>query len=334
MALPSTGPLAISAVNVELGVASTTTRSIGESVTRTLYGVATGPIRLAADGYGKANRIAYNMVISGNTTNLTVSIASVPGYVAGKTDLTITVNSGIYLYSTATSTPALTIAAFNAADTVKVVNNGYIMGMGGTNVSGPGAPGGPAISILNSIIMTNNSSIGGGGGSGGAPGNGTNNGGGGAGGGAGGIGASGVGGTSGGSGGNPGLAGSNGVMAYWVNAQYAGGGGGGRIMPGDGGAAGTSSYLGGTTAGSGGGAGGGGGGNGNAYTNGGGGGAGGGGGGAGIVSGSFAGGGGGGGWGAAGGAGLNGGGAGGKAINLNGYSVTYITTGTIYGAVS
>jgi hypothetical protein len=28
------------------------------------------------------------------------------------------------------------------------------------------------------------------------------------------------------------------------------------------------------------------------------------------------------------------GGAGGKAINLNGFSVTYITTGTIYGAVS
>jgi hypothetical protein len=50
---------------------------------------------------------------------------------------------------------------------------------------------------------------------------------------------------------------------------------------------------------------------------------------------------GGGGWGASGGsvagtqfiAGVPGG-AGGKAINLNGYSVTYITTGTLYGAVS
>lgn len=46
-------------VNVELGLARTTQRGLGQSTTRTLYGVASGAIRLAADGYGKSASVTY-----------------------------------------------------------------------------------------------------------------------------------------------------------------------------------------------------------------------------------------------------------------------------------
>ncbi len=59
MALPSSGPIRLGAdVNVELGLGSTTQISLGQASVRGLYGVASGAIRLAANGYGKVNRIS------------------------------------------------------------------------------------------------------------------------------------------------------------------------------------------------------------------------------------------------------------------------------------
>ena len=54
MALPSSGAMTLGNINVELGITRATQRSLGQSTTRTLYGVASGAIRLAADGYGKS----------------------------------------------------------------------------------------------------------------------------------------------------------------------------------------------------------------------------------------------------------------------------------------
>ena len=279
-------------------------------------------------GFGLNNpiqRVALSYVFSANTTQTTITTSSLSGYIAGKTDLTITVNSGIYLYSTSTATPALTITGAATGDTITLVNNGYIMGMGGAStdvgagmIFNPGFPGGSAISLGYSIVLTNNSYIGGGGGGGANVGN-YGSGGGGAGGGKGGNGGI----NAGGAGGGPGSPGGNGTVSA--------GGGGGRIMPGVGGAGGTP--------GSGGGAGGGGGGT--SYQTAGGS--------AGIAAVDLVVGGvtdrastGGGGWGAKGGlaqqtargGGTAQGGAGGNAITLNGYTVTYITTGTVYGAVA
>lgn len=283
-----------------------------------------GAIKLS-NFYGAVRRIAVTVTIASNTTNYTLNTAAVPGYIAGITDVTFVVNSGVYLYSTSTATPALTVSAFTSGDTITITNNGYIMGMGGNGASyaqrgnpayGAGQVGGPAISLGYSVKVTNNSYIGGGGGGGGGS---VPGGGGGAGGGTGGGGATGW--TTGGLGGGPGAVGSN------SSAPGSGGGttnynagGGGRIFPGTGGARGQ-----------GGGAGGGSGYD-NSQVSG--------------VSGGSAGnagtsgsGGGGGGWGASGGscpsnfAGYVGG-AGGKAIALNGYTVTYLTTGTVYGVVS
>lgn len=303
--------------------------------------------------YGAQNRIPVTITIAANTTNYTLGTAQIPGYIAGATDVTLVINNGVYVYSTNTANAGLTIAALAAGDTVTVTNNGYILGMGGkgggaTNNAGTnGQAGGPALTVNRNVSITNNSYIAGGGGGGGgqqvyfsgSPDDAyvEYGGGGGAGGGRGGnewdpnLG---------GTGGNPGSAGGNGSFidqgSSPTNYIWYGGGGGGRILPGVGGAVGTQT----STYGKGGGAGGGaaalstssasGG---SANTAGG------------SATTFLASGGGGGGWGASGGTAgrttdwsgpLNTatGGAGGKAVNLNGYTVTWLATGTRYGAIS
>lgn len=326
--------------------------------------------------------ITASLTISSNTTNYILNPSKVSGYSAGKTTVTFTVNSGIYLYSTATGTPALTVSGFTAGDVINIVNNGYILGQGGKGsgaigvnslVVHPGgfgigtdlnllargnfAPeaGGPAISLGYNVTITNNSYIAGGGGGGGRFSSyadaGYDNtlydpigaGGGGAGGGAGGDGmflyyAAFV--TLGGAGGGPGASGANGTVDSYSGGGS--GGGGGRILPGTGGAGNNWNV---TQAGSGGGAGGGGGGGVlistyPMYPGGGDGGSAGNAGGNGKNAGRSGDGGGGGGWGASGGNpdsygnGGTSGASGGKAVALNGYSVTWNIIGTRYGAIS
>ena len=352
MTIQSSGPISFSSINTEMGLASNTSRSIGDSVTRGLAGVASGPISIS-NLYGKSNRVAYNYVVSSSRDTLLMHSGNVPGYVAGKTDLTITINSGVYLYAVITSQAGLIIDGFTAGDTVTLVNNGYILGKGGKGHdqdSANGTAGGDALSISFPISIVNNSYIAGGGGGGGGAlygGRGSGGGGGGAGGGAGGRSYPTSGAVAGGAGGGIGQAGSNGTgngtisgtqISYGGGAGGGGGAyvnlssgistsgaGGGRILPGTGGA-GSAGAIAGTNAGAGGSANNVGG-NGNYASN----------------MGSA---GGGGGWGAAGGSGrqsaggsgaagaTNPGSAGGKAIALNGNSVTWLTTGTVYGAVS
>jgi hypothetical protein len=351
MALPASGAISLSAVNVELDLTATAQISLNDSAVRTLFGVSSGAISMS-DGYGKSNRVAVTVTLSANTTNYTLDTAQIPGYQAGTTDVTLVVNSGVYVYATSTANAGLTVAALDAGDTVAIVNNGFIIGMGGTGGTGNtsngnnGAVGGPALSILRNIAVTNNNYIAGGGGGGAGSGfefnenNGDAGGGGGAGGGTGG----GNGGASlGGAGGGPGSTGANGGGSG-LEGRYGRGGGGGRILPGVGGAGGNGGPTGtlSTVGGRGGGAGGGGGGT--WY--------------GGDVNGGYNGGaggsnnsvgssvtlsaGGGGGWGAAGGNTTGWGfptvtrigGAGGKAVNLNGFTATFLVTGTRYGAIS
>ena len=55
MALNPTGQISLGNVNTELGLSTTAQISLGATGVRTLYNVASGAIRLAADGYGKSN---------------------------------------------------------------------------------------------------------------------------------------------------------------------------------------------------------------------------------------------------------------------------------------
>ncbi len=339
MTLPASGAISLSQVNVELGLSSTASINMGAANVRTLFGVPSGAISMS-NGYGKSNRAAISYTISSNTAHASINVASLPGYSAGTSDITITVNSGVYVYATSISTPALTLSGGASGDTVTLVNNGYIMGMGGTGAGSPSNPGvgGPAISLgFNTTINNTNASayIGGGGGGGAG---GYAQGGGGAGGGPATGPGSGGGGGLGSSGGNGSLYTTSGPYGTYYNC---GGGGGGRIFPGVGGAGGSSGHFSGWF-GRGGGAGGGGASGASVATGGAGGsansaGGGPGGGGAGGYGGAGAGGG--GGWGASGGNTGNPsyqGAAGGKAVALNGRTVTWVSGNTtrVYGAIS
>jgi hypothetical protein len=339
MALPSSGTLSLSDVNTEIGYSPTALVTMNDTNVRTVFGIASGQIDMNS-GHGKAWRKTLTSTFSANTVTASLDVTTISGYVAGISDITVTINSGIYIWSDSTATPALTLTGGTTGDTVKIVNNGFIMGMGGAG--GGGAPnystaenGGPAISLGWHATIDNTSAgayIGGGGGGGGGNSGGiVGGGGGGAGGGAGGFSnqpsgqTAGVGGAigqigtnstgtaegpgqGGGAGGGGGRRYSVRVGGYSFNGASSGGGGG-RIFPGVGGAGGLSN-------------------DGGSANN------------PGTAINPSSHGGGGGGWGASGGpVGSSGGalgGTGGKAVQLNGNGVTWVNNDTtrVYGAVS
>lgn len=346
MVMPSSGALNMGgttspvSVAAELGLGLTSTITMNDAAVRALAGVGgSGTSWSMSSLYGKSNRVAVSATYASNTTNASLNVAAIGGYVAGRTDVTITVNSGVWIRSTSTGTPALTLTGGTSGDTVTLVNNGFIAGRGGNGGVGVGAvgsAGGIAISLgFNTTINNTNGSayIGGGGGGGG---NGSSAQAGSVTGGASGGGAGG-GHNGNGSGGSitPGAAGNNGSSTANVTAAGGGGaggggggyyttggktpaseattgGGGGWIFPGSGGAGAVGSYCRG--------------GNGGAAN---------------AVGGNTSinvafGGGGGGGWGAAGGSANVGGGAGGRAVALNGRTVTWVSGNTtrVYGGVS
>lgn len=293
------------------------------------------------------NTVFYTF--SSSTANVTLNVSTITGYVAGVTDVVITVNPSIYIYSTSTGTPALSITGATTGDTIYLTNHGYILGMGGTGGqnTGVGAVGGTALSISANTTVDNTDGsayiAGGGGGGGGGTTTSTSTGrfrgggGGGAGGGTGGQAYTGAGGAS-MAGGVGGAIGQPGGVPATGSGQGAAGGGGGRVLPGTGGTGSSTTALLVTAGGSGGGGGasssgatktntstaGGNGGSANAAGS------------AGTVGSGSTAGGGGGGWGASGGTGGAAGGAGGKAVALNGKTITWVSGNTtrVYGSVA
>jgi hypothetical protein len=329
MTMVSTGPISLGgtgtsgglnqSVNVELGRSGTATINMNESAVRTLAGVPSGAISMN-NFYGKSNRVALSFTYASNTQQASLNVAGIGGYIAGISDITVTVNSGVYLWSDNTGVAGLALTGGTTGDTITLVNNGFIMGRGGNGNSGVG---GPALSLgrPTTVNNTNGSAYigggggggarntvptagGGGGGAGGAPGGGASGGGGGAG---GAIGASGS------AGGGPGAPGGTGGGGGGNQGRFGtGGGGGGRVFPGVGASGQGNGSAGGSNNSPG-----------NTTTN------------------ATGGGGGGGGWGASGGSnfapnGSSTGGAGGRAVLLNGNTVTWVSGNTtrVWGAVS
>ena len=267
MTLQATGAVSFSQINTELLKSPTAQIALDDSLVRGLFGVTSGAIGIN-NGYGKQYRIWANITISADTANYSLTSAVVntflgSGYVAGITDTVITINSGIYVYSTSTATPAFSISSFASGDTVKIINNGTIIGAGGAGGTGAnyggsagnGGTGGTALYVRFATTyvgtVANNSTIYAGGGGGGGGGYQTRTissgksssentyAGGGGGGGAGYV--AGTGGT-GGSGGNQGR-GSDGSTGT-LTAGGAGGSNGGYAVAGDGGAPGTDGVVG------------------------------------------------------------------------------------------
>lgn len=203
------------------------------------------------DFYGAVNRIAINLTISSNTNNYNIFSSAAGSYVAGISDVTLTINSAVTVGSTSTGTPALdTGTGWASGDTITIANNGTVKGRGGnggaggnaTYVSGDGGSvvgtwtgggnggtGGTAFRAQFAATFTNNGSVYGGGGGGGGGGSFytsfskgfSNNAGGGGGGGAG------VNGGSGGSGGTASGAGFDNSGSSGSSGSATSGGGGG-----------------------------------------------------------------------------------------------------------
>lgn len=173
MTTPS-GQISLNDVNVELGLAGTTTISMNQANVRALAGVPSGAISMQ-NLQNKSSRVSASATISANTSNYTLNTAKAPGYVAGKTDMVLNINSGVIVSSSSTGTAALIVdTSWNAADTVRINNSGVILGRGGNGGAGayvtPGSTGGSgglALQVQRALTMNNLNRISGGGGGGG-----------------------------------------------------------------------------------------------------------------------------------------------------------------------
>ena len=77
MALPASGKMSLgSNVNVELGNPATNMIALGQASVRSLYGVASGAIRLAADGYGKSAGVPFGCATYTTAGSYTFTVPS------------------------------------------------------------------------------------------------------------------------------------------------------------------------------------------------------------------------------------------------------------------
>ena len=99
-------------------------------------------------GFGSGGGAApFEFTVSSNTTNANIrTLADAAGY-SGAGKIIMTVNSSVYIYATDIGTPALTIAE----DDATVINNGKILGKGGST-------GKEAIYISSSGVTITNAS--------------------------------------------------------------------------------------------------------------------------------------------------------------------------------
>jgi len=189
MALPGPGPsLSVDEIATEFG--GTTPHSLTEYYrsgglvpnTPTNAAIPTSGQIAVGDFYGASNRPQIALTISSDTYNYDVYTQATPSpaYIAGSSDITVTVNPGVTVGSTATPTYAMLVpSAFNAGDTVTIINNGVIQGKGGNGGNGGGSPippfgaavvgstGANAIYVNRPTVITNNGTVASGGGGGG-----------------------------------------------------------------------------------------------------------------------------------------------------------------------
>lgn len=186
MALQSSGPISLANLAGEFGGSQPYSLSqfyrgggrvpdsAGNAAIATSGAIALGQF------YNAANRVSIPITISTNQANYVLNTAKAAGYVAGTSDIVLTINSGVYVSANATNVYALEVdTSWAAGDTVTIVNNGFIVGRGGNGGAGAaasngvqnngaaGSSAGPALRALRQISVNNLGTIGGGGGGGG-----------------------------------------------------------------------------------------------------------------------------------------------------------------------
>lgn len=190
MALPASGAISLSDFNTELGNAAGTTISMNDADVRALLGLSAGAEASFSDYYGASSVVDIALTIAANTNNYNIFTNKGGSYVAGKSNVTLTINSGVTVGSTSTGTQALdTGTGWASGDAITIINNGIVKGRGGnggdgadiTNnntgflvssvAAGAGGAGGSAFRAQFATSITNNGTFagaGGGGGGGGA----------------------------------------------------------------------------------------------------------------------------------------------------------------------
>ena len=177
----SSGPISLAgttagqSIQIENGGNGTTQISLNDAAVRSLAGVPSGAIVMPTNFYGKANQ--FSLTISSDTTNANLaSLATAAGW-NGTSALVATINNGIVVSANSTGTPGLTVSG-SFPGGVSIINNGFIVGMGGRGGNGQpgggggsaGSAGGTALSVSSAVSITNNGTVaGGGGGGGGGP---------------------------------------------------------------------------------------------------------------------------------------------------------------------
>ena len=202
MTLPASGIISLNDIALELRQHGGVQISLNDTKVRSLLGVPSGQISLNT-AHGKEYRKSINLTITDHTPNYRLDIVwssfGTNNYLTGGTDVSITIDSGIYVYATGTGTAAFVLTGGAAStgtgigdgsgDKVTINNNGKIIGCGGAGVStnmatynfGPqttgntGSNGGAAINLSGvtsgvTVTVNNNSTgyIAGGGGGGGS----------------------------------------------------------------------------------------------------------------------------------------------------------------------
>jgi len=179
MAIPPSGPVSLDDIQTEFG--GTNPISLSEYYSAATGIPASGEISIS-DFYGTSSRVP--IVINNTGTTLRADIYALasanPTYSAGITDVVYN-NSGT-LYSNVTTGASLRTGTFASGDTVKIVNTGLIIGLGGdggqgnpvstqyTNhtTSGVGTAGGRALALQWPVTIDNTGGTIAGGGGGGA----------------------------------------------------------------------------------------------------------------------------------------------------------------------
>lgn len=119
MALPASGSISMNQVNVELGAAGTTQRSLNDTAVRTLFGKASGQISMS-DGWGKSNFPGA----------LGTYQSSQGGYYTGT-------QSGYYLWVTTTTVGRQWKTTLTSTTNAASTTNGYTNTMCNANATHP-----------------------------------------------------------------------------------------------------------------------------------------------------------------------------------------------------
>ncbi len=145
MTTPNSGHLLMSDVQKELAITVGSSLYLSDPAVEALAKVTSASYYMSAL-YGRTNRVTLRYTISTNAVNFFLNMNSLAGYIAGKTDLILTIGSGVYVYNGRTPTTgwgdsglyggALNVHYTTDGDTLMINNNGYIIGAGGNGGSG------------------------------------------------------------------------------------------------------------------------------------------------------------------------------------------------------